>query len=182
MYIAHRPRGLAICGCILPWCSLLPAPRPLIRLILLAAYFDDLYSFDPAAMKWTRLSTNNDTQRPSGRYRHGFTGAGGRLYVHGGQSKTVGESEVMDRGSRTVRDGGRRWRRHRALVYEAQVVSEDLRRDDSLRVADRTGQGALISKLDNEQSLKRRNSLPYPRTTLLPHGKGMAHSIAMILD
>ena len=102
MYIAHRPRGSALCGCVLQWCSLLAVPslssraaHILFRLLLLAVYFDDLYSFDPAAMKWTRLSTNNDTQRPSGRYRHGFTGAGGRLYVHGGQSKTVGESEVM---------------------------------------------------------------------------------------
>ncbi len=45
---------------------------------------DDLHEFDPATMTWTLLSAANDTGCPSARYDHGFTSAGGRLYVHGG--------------------------------------------------------------------------------------------------
>jgi hypothetical protein len=45
---------------------------------------DDLYSFDPATMTWTQLSPAHDAPRPSARFEHGFTSAGGRLYVHGG--------------------------------------------------------------------------------------------------
>ncbi len=45
---------------------------------------DDLHSFDPATMTWTLLSAANDTRRPSARSGHGFTSAGGLLYVHGG--------------------------------------------------------------------------------------------------
>jgi hypothetical protein len=45
---------------------------------------DDLYSFDPATMAWTLLSAADDARRPSARVKHGFTSAGGLLYVHGG--------------------------------------------------------------------------------------------------
>jgi hypothetical protein len=48
-----------------------------------AGYLDDLYSFDPVTMTWTLLSTAK-TNRPPARYCHGFTSAGGRLYLHGG--------------------------------------------------------------------------------------------------
>ncbi len=44
---------------------------------------EDLYSFDPANLTWTRLAAAA-VPRPSARYRHGFTSAGGKLYVHGG--------------------------------------------------------------------------------------------------
>ncbi len=46
-----------------------------------AASLDDLHAFDPATMTWTLLSA---ADRPSASYDHGFTSAGGRLYVHGG--------------------------------------------------------------------------------------------------
>ncbi len=46
----------------------------------------DLHSFDPATMTWTLLSPAYDPRRPSARRDHGFTSAGGLLYVHGGQS------------------------------------------------------------------------------------------------
>ncbi len=65
-----------------------PASRPSSRLPcrspLSAGRLDDLHSFDPANMTWTRLSAANDAGRPSARSGHGFTSAGGLLYVHGG--------------------------------------------------------------------------------------------------
>ncbi len=60
-----------------------------------SVYLDDLHSFDPATMTWTLLSAANDTRRPSARFDHGFTSAGGLLYVHGGiGSDTGGKGEV----------------------------------------------------------------------------------------
>jgi hypothetical protein len=50
-----------------------------------AVYLDGLFSFDPATMTWTRLAAAAVSQ-PSARSRHGFTSAGGRLYVYGGNS------------------------------------------------------------------------------------------------
>ena len=45
---------------------------------------DDLHVFDPAKMTWTDLSAAINGPRPSARSFHGFTSAGGKLYVHGG--------------------------------------------------------------------------------------------------
>ncbi len=45
---------------------------------------DDLHSFDPATMTWTPLSSAVDAHCPFARRLHGFTSAGGLLYVHGG--------------------------------------------------------------------------------------------------
>jgi hypothetical protein len=56
--------------------------------MLLAGQLDDLHSFDPTTMIWTRLSAADDAGRPSARDGHGFTSAGGRLYVHGGYCPT----------------------------------------------------------------------------------------------
>jgi hypothetical protein len=56
-----------------------------------AGLLDDLHAFDPATMTWTNLSVADDTGRPSARSNHGFTSAGGLMYVHGGISKDVGE-------------------------------------------------------------------------------------------
>jgi hypothetical protein len=36
-------------------------------------------------MTWTMLIAANDASRPSARTGHGFTSAGGMLYVHGGE-------------------------------------------------------------------------------------------------
>ena len=44
----------------------------------------DLHMFDPASMAWTDLTFNVSGIAPSRRYGHGFTAAGGWLYVHGG--------------------------------------------------------------------------------------------------
>jgi hypothetical protein len=68
--------------------QLINTPFPL-RLALCAGglrYLGDLCVYDPAAMVWTDLSNAADGVRPSARYGHGFTAAGGRLYVHAGYS------------------------------------------------------------------------------------------------
>ncbi len=57
-------------------------------------YLDDLHAFDPATMTWNLLSVADDAGRPSARSSHGFTSAGGLLYVHGG-SCWEGDSEAM---------------------------------------------------------------------------------------
>ena len=56
-----------------------------------AGFFDDLHSFDPVNMTWTLLSAAEDSTRPSARAWHGFTSAGGKLYVHGGDNDSDGE-------------------------------------------------------------------------------------------
>ena len=43
--------------------------------------------FDPATMAWTDLTSNLSGSLPSPRAYHGFTAAGGRLYVHGGDGE-----------------------------------------------------------------------------------------------
>ncbi len=62
---------------------------------------EDLYSFDPVTMAWTTIvassiylrpllgypfESGSDDGRPIPRSFHGFTSAGGKLYVHGGES------------------------------------------------------------------------------------------------
>jgi hypothetical protein len=44
----------------------------------------DLHVYDPAARAWTDLSAALSGTPPSPRSGHGFTSAGGKLYVHGG--------------------------------------------------------------------------------------------------
>jgi hypothetical protein len=57
---------------------------------------DDLHSFDLANMKWTLISALNDESKPSARYGHGFTSAGGLLYVHGGMSGSHGPEGLVE--------------------------------------------------------------------------------------
>ena len=49
-----------------------------------ADLYKDLHMFDPAVMAWTDLTRNFSGTAPSPRAYHGFTAAGGWLYVHGG--------------------------------------------------------------------------------------------------
>jgi hypothetical protein len=50
---------------------------------------DDLHVYEPANRTWTDLSGESVTgPAPVPRYRHGFTAAGGLLYVFGGGSWT----------------------------------------------------------------------------------------------
>ncbi len=67
-----------------------------------AGFLDDLHSFDPATMTWTLLSAANDTRRPSARSGHGFTSAGGLLYVHGGFVFSVGDGDAVGRAQGRV--------------------------------------------------------------------------------
>ena len=61
-----------------------------IHYLLLSAYFDDLYVYDPFLMAWADLTAVLSSTPPSPRYAHGFASesAGGRLYVHGGMSQS----------------------------------------------------------------------------------------------
>jgi hypothetical protein len=54
-------------------------------------------AFDPATMTWTLLSAANDTRRPSARSAHGFTSAGGLLYILGGYSDNEGDGDAVGR-------------------------------------------------------------------------------------
>ena len=60
--------------------ALFPTPSPPRA----GAYLGDLHVYDPAAMAWTNLSAAASGTPPSPRAYHGFTSAGGLLYVHGG--------------------------------------------------------------------------------------------------
>ena len=46
----------------------------------------DLHSFNPALKVWTDLSDSASGTPPTARFRHGFTSAGGKVFVHGGSS------------------------------------------------------------------------------------------------
>jgi N-acetylneuraminic acid mutarotase len=52
--------------------------------------FGDLYSFDPTTQVWTDLSIAIKGTPPKARECHGFTSAGGKIYVHGGYIADVG--------------------------------------------------------------------------------------------
>ncbi len=82
--------------------SVTPRSQPFLHphhlLSAVQVYYDDLHSFDPATMTWTLLSAANDTRRPSARSGHGFTSAGGLLYVHAGYSFNRGDGNFVDWG------------------------------------------------------------------------------------
>ncbi len=58
--------------------------RPAILHSSVAGRNNDLHAYDPASMTWYDLSSSTTGSTPSARYYHGFTSAGGKLYVHGG--------------------------------------------------------------------------------------------------
>ena len=53
-----------------------------------AGFLVDLLVYDPASIAWTDLSAGASGTLPPPRYGHGFTAAGGLLYVHGGEGPT----------------------------------------------------------------------------------------------
>lgn len=93
-------------ACLLPLHPMHLPPRPsthsspptALRPPPSAGRLGDLHSFDPATMTWTPLSPADDPRRPSARSFHGFTSAGGLLYVHGGLSDAG--SSLSLRGAR----------------------------------------------------------------------------------
>ena len=74
---AHSSESLSSCRPNNP-CIRSPPPSQY------AGYDDDLFSFNIDTKVWTSLSYAKDSTWPSGRSSHGFTSAGGKLYVHGG--------------------------------------------------------------------------------------------------
>ncbi len=68
-----------------------PIPRP-------ALPFNDLLAYDPSHAVWTDLSVPAAGRPPIIRHIHGFTAAGGRLYVHGGGTVIAGRA-LRNRGS-----------------------------------------------------------------------------------
>ncbi len=74
-------RGEGFSEQFLPYLIFMTLPCSLL-LPSAGGYLDDLYSFDPVTMTWMLLSI--EAGRPVARNCHGFTSAGGKLYVHGG--------------------------------------------------------------------------------------------------
>jgi hypothetical protein len=56
--------------------------------------FNDLYVYDPSNTTWTNLSAPTYGTPPAGRYGHGFTSAGGKLYVHAGTSDPCKDNQI----------------------------------------------------------------------------------------
>ena len=57
----------------------------------------DLYAFDPVAVAWTDLTDGAYGLPPRARNSHGFTSAGGKVYVHGGEHcEWNNESIILD--------------------------------------------------------------------------------------
>ena len=52
----------------------------------MAAVTNDFHAYNPASMTWFDLSSHALGTPPTARRDHGFTSAGGLLYVHGGWS------------------------------------------------------------------------------------------------
>jgi hypothetical protein len=60
-----------------------------------AGTLKDFLMLDLANMTWTDLSTSVLGNSPSSRYGHGFTSAGGKIYVQGGSSISGTQSDVL---------------------------------------------------------------------------------------
>jgi hypothetical protein len=81
------------------------ASLPPLPSSLSAGFLDDLHVFDTTAMNWTRLSFALDAPRPPARRFHGFTSAGSKLYVHGGESY-AGAAFTLAKASRSRENKG----------------------------------------------------------------------------
>jgi hypothetical protein len=55
-------------------------------------FLNDFFVFDPSAMAWNDLSPSTNGAGPSARRSHGFTAAGGKLFVHAGLSSSFGNN------------------------------------------------------------------------------------------
>ncbi len=65
------------------FCLIEPLPCPTG-----AEFLGDLHQYDPVVAAWTDLSAAFTGALPSARRGQGFTLAGARLYLHGGQADT----------------------------------------------------------------------------------------------
>ncbi len=65
-----------------------------VNLGLVAGVLNDLHVYEPTSRRWTDLSGESVSgPAPSARSRHGFTAAGGQLYVFGGGNLTGQEGD-----------------------------------------------------------------------------------------
>ena len=48
------------------------------------SYLNDLHVYDPIARSWTEITAIISGTAPTARWRHGFSAADGKLFVHGG--------------------------------------------------------------------------------------------------
>ena len=60
--------------------------------LIAGIFLKDLFVFDTATVTWTDLSPSTSGTGPSARRCHGFTAAGGKLYVHAGFSSSFGNN------------------------------------------------------------------------------------------
>ena len=65
-----------------------PHSHDLIECFCAVGILDELLMLDPRTLHWTQVTNSSHGKAPSPRFGHGFCAAGGRLYVHGGQSTT----------------------------------------------------------------------------------------------
>ncbi len=76
-----------------------------------AGFINNLHVYDPATAAWTDISTAINGTSPSPRYLHGFTSAGGKLYVHGGADAKgeggLGRDQASVRGQAVLGYGSR---------------------------------------------------------------------------
>ena len=61
-----------------------------IAVLVAAGSNNDFRVYNPASMTWFDLSGHALGTPPTARFGHGFTSAGGKLYVHGGYSESEG--------------------------------------------------------------------------------------------
>jgi hypothetical protein len=65
--------------------------RQISHPVTIAAGLNDFHAYNPATLTWFDLSDNALGTPPTVRHRHGFTSAGGKLYLHGGINEQDGE-------------------------------------------------------------------------------------------
>ena len=53
-------------------------------LLVTGSYMNDLHVYNPTARSWIELTSKTSGTLPMPRWRHGFTAADGKLFVHGG--------------------------------------------------------------------------------------------------
>ncbi len=82
-----KVRASRVCCCI---------KISLSAVIAITGPLDDLLMFNPKTSKWTNITAVGSGQTsPSPRSYHGFTSAGGKLYVHGGSGRNGKEAVAM---------------------------------------------------------------------------------------
>ncbi len=74
-------------------------------MILASGPINDFHVYSPASMTWFNLSSHALGTPPTARNGHGFTSAGGLLYVHGGVGVNTDEHTGEERERQRVKWG-----------------------------------------------------------------------------